>query len=168
MPFNPSHRRRLESVRTSETLTRRSTSPQAPSTPWVPFSPCWTPIHRRVPDRAAQEFAILASNGSAVGLPPSTLQFFAKVAASVCSVESEHRVLGRVIGNQNPANQKAYAQTDGLTSLAHGANSAVNALKPFLTPSTGPAYSLRQAIVKQGKVVLPMPIQDVLPSSTVY
>ena len=117
---------------------------------------------------AAQEFAILSSNGSATGLPPSTLQYFAKVAASICSVEAEHRVLGRVIGNMNPANQKAYEQTDGLTSLAHGPNSAVDALTSFLTPSTGPAYSFRQAIQNQGKVILPTQIQDVLPSSTVY
>jgi hypothetical protein len=116
---------------------------------------------------AVQEFSVLASH-RAPGYPPEQLQYFAKVAASICSVEAEHRVLGRVIGNMNPANQKAYEQTDGLTSLAHGSHSAVDALKPFLNPATGPAYSLKQALANQGSVVLPMPIQDVLPASTLY
>jgi hypothetical protein len=116
---------------------------------------------------AVQEFAVLAVNGSA-GYTSDQLEYFAKVAASICAVESEHRVLGRVIGSMNPANQKAYEQTDGLTSLANGPNSAVDALAPFLNPATGPAYSLQQALANQGSVIYNTPIQDVLPGSTLY
>ncbi len=116
---------------------------------------------------AVQEFAVLAVNG-ANGYTSDQLEYFAKVAASICAVESEHRVLGRVIGSMNPANQKAYEQTDGLTSLANGPNSAVDALAPFLNPATGPAYSLQQALANQGSVIYNTPIQDVLPDSTLY
>jgi Ferritin-like domain len=116
---------------------------------------------------AVQEFAVLAVNG-ATGYTSDQLEYFAKVAASICAVESEHRVLGRVIGNMNPANQKAYEQTDGLTSLAHGSNSAEDALAPFLNPSTGPAYDLQQALANQGSVIYDTPIQDALPAGTLY
>ena len=116
---------------------------------------------------AVQEFAVLAVNGS-VGYTSDQLEYFAKVAASICAVESQHRVLGRVIGNMNPANQKAYEQTDGLTSLAHGPNSAEDALAPFLNPATGPAYSLQQALTNQGNVIYQTPILDVLPDSNLY
>ncbi|MGA7463512.1 MAG: ferritin-like domain-containing protein [Candidatus Korobacteraceae bacterium] len=116
---------------------------------------------------AVQEFAVLAVNGTN-GFTSDQLEYFAKVAASICSVESEHRVLGRVIGNMNPANQKAYEQTDGLTSLAHGPNSAEDALAPFLNPATGPAYSLQQALANQGSVIYSSPIQNVLPAGTLY
>lgn len=70
---------------------------------------------------------------------------FAAVASSILGVESEHRVLGRVIGNENPANNFIYEQTDGLTSIYNGPHSAVVALTPFLTPSTGSGYSLATA-----------------------
>jgi hypothetical protein len=116
---------------------------------------------------AVQEFAVLAVNGAA-GYTSDQLEYFAKVAASIGCVEAEHRVLGRVIGNLNPANQKAYEQTDGLTSLANGPNSAEDALAPFLNPATGPAYSLQQALANQGSVIYSTPIQDVLPASTLY
>ena len=88
------------------------------------------------------------------------MEYFAKVAASICCVEAEHRVLGREIGGKRPANQKAYEQTDGFTSLAHGPNSAVDALAPFLNPSNGPAYSLQQALANQGNVIYGVAIQD--------
>jgi hypothetical protein len=116
---------------------------------------------------AVQEFAILAVNGSA-GYTSDQLAYFAKVAASICCVEAEHRVLGRDIGGMDPANQKAYEQTDGLTSLANGPNSAVDALAPFLNPATGPAYSLQQALSNQGGVIYSIPVQDVLPAGTLY
>lgn len=116
---------------------------------------------------AAQEFAVLAVNG-ATGYTSDQLEYFAKVAASIGCVEAEHRVLGRVIGNQNPANQKAYEQTDGITSLAHGSNSAEDALAPFLNPSNGPGYSLQQALMNQGNVCLSAPVQTQLPDSTLY
>jgi len=116
---------------------------------------------------AVQEFAVLAVNGTN-GYTADQLEYFAKVAASICAVESEHRVLGRVIGNMNPANQKAYEQTDGLTSLANGSSSAEDALAPFLNPATGPGYSLQQALTNQGSVIYNSPIQDQLPDATLY
>jgi hypothetical protein len=72
-------------------------------------------------------------------------ELYSKVAASIMGIECEHRVLGRVIGNQNPANNLFAEQTDGLTSIYNGPSSAVVALTPFLTPSTGPGYSLATA-----------------------
>lgn len=116
---------------------------------------------------AAQEFAVLAVNGSP-GYTSDQLEYFAKVAASIGCVESEHRVLGRVIGNMNPANNKTYEQTDGLTSLAHGNHSAVDALAPFLNPATGPAYSFQSALANQGGVALSANIQMQLPDGTLY
>jgi hypothetical protein len=84
------------------------------------------------------------------------MDYFAKVAASIMGVEAEHRVLGRVISNTNPANNLAYEQTDGLNAVYNGPNSAVAALTPFLTASTGPGYSLATALAKQGTVSLPV------------
>lgn len=60
---------------------------------------------------------------------------FAAVAASILGIESEHRVLGRVIGNENPANNLIYQQLDGLTAVYNGPSSAVVALTPFLSSS---------------------------------
>jgi hypothetical protein len=77
---------------------------------------------------------------------PDDLEYFAEVAATILGVESEHRVLGRVISNTNPANNLNYESTDGLTSVYTGPDSAVAALTPFLTSSTGPAYSLASAL----------------------
>ncbi len=116
---------------------------------------------------AVQEFAVLAVNG-ATGYTSDQLEYFAKVAASICCVEAEHRVLGRDIGGKRPANQKAYEQTNGFTSLAHGPNSAVDALAPFLNPSNGPAYSLQEALANQGSVIYSIAIQDALPAGTLY
>jgi hypothetical protein len=116
---------------------------------------------------AVQEFALLSVNG-ATGYTSDQLEYFAKVSASICCVESEHRVLGRDIGGMTPANQKAYEQTDGFTSLAHGPNSAVDALAPFLNPATGPAYSFQQALANQQTVALAMPIQGQLPAGTLF
>ena len=77
---------------------------------------------------------------------PQQLEYFAKVAASIMGIECEHRVLGRVISNSNPANNLNYEQTDGINAVYNGPNSAVVALTPFLTSSTGPAYSLAVAL----------------------
>lgn len=84
------------------------------------------------------------------------LDYYAKVAASIMGIEAEHRVLGRVISNTNPANNLAYEQTDGLNAVYNGPKSAVAALTPFLTPSTGMGYSLATALADQGKVSLPV------------
>ncbi len=112
---------------------------------------------------AVQELALMASNaringngGSNNPLTAEELEYFAKLAASILGVECEHRVLGRVISNSNPANNLPYEQTDGLTSVYNGPNSAVVALTPFLTKSTGPAYSLATALANQGAVSIPV------------
>ena len=90
------------------------------------------------------------------GYTAEELDYFAKVAASIMGVEAEHRVLGRVISNSNPANNLAYEQTDGLNAVYNGPKSAVAALTPFLSPSTGPGYSLATALAKQSEVSLPV------------
>ena len=84
------------------------------------------------------------------------LEYFAKVAASIMGIECEHRVLGRVISNSNPANNLNYEQTDGLNAVYNGPKSAVAALTPFLTPSTGPAYTFAAAIAGQSAVSEPV------------
>ncbi len=84
------------------------------------------------------------------------LDYFAKVSASIMGIEAEHRVLGRVISNANPANNLAYEQTDGLNAVYNGPKSAVAALTPFLTSSTGPGFSLATALAHQGSVSLPV------------
>jgi len=71
-------------------------------------------------------------------------------------IESEHRVLGRVISNSNPANNLNYEQTEGLTAVYNGPHSAVAALTPFLSPSFGPGYSFAYALANQGSVSEPV------------
>ncbi len=104
--------------------------------------------------------ATLARSGGLTGgdtkYTAADYELLAKVGASILGVESEHRVLGRVIGNENPANNLAFEQTDGLTSIYNGSKSAVAALTPFLTPSTGPGYSLETALANQSSVSLPV------------
>ena len=75
-------------------------------------------------------------------------QYFALLAGSILGVESEHRVLGRVIGNNNPANNYNYERTDGLTSIYNGPDSAVVALTPFLASSSSfsEAHTLAPAL----------------------
>lgn len=117
---------------------------------------------------AIQEFASKAANmrrdgrgwwhedGDGTKYSPEELEYFSKVAASIMGIEAEHRVLGRVISNTNPANNLAYEQTDGLNAVYNGPNSAVAALTPFLTSSTGPGFSLATALANQGNVSLPV------------
>jgi len=89
-------------------------------------------------------------------IPSTALEYYAQVAAAILGVESEHRVLGRVISNTNPANQLTYEQTDGLTSVYNGKTSAVAALTPFLTPGAGKtAYSLQTALEGAPSISLP-------------
>lgn len=81
------------------------------------------------------------------------LEYFAQVAASIMGIEAEHRVLGRVTSNMNPANNFNYEMTDGLTSVYNGKKSAVVALTPFLAPGPGlTPYSLQQALAGAGSV----------------
>jgi hypothetical protein len=69
-------------------------------------------------------------------------------------IESEHRVLGRDILNIAQANNLNYEQTDGLLTVYNGPNSAVAALTPFLTPATGPGYSLATALAQASAIGL--------------
>lgn len=87
---------------------------------------------------------------------PEELDYFAKVAASIMGIECEHRVLGRVISNSNPANNRNYETNDGITAVYNGSSSAVVALTPFLTASTGPGFSLATALANQGTVSIPV------------
>ena len=109
---------------------------------------------------AIQEFATMSSRLRILGFlegneqkyTAEQLDYFAKVAASIMGVECEHRVLGRDIGEMTPANNRLYESTDGINAVFNGPNSAVAALTPFLTPSTGPAYSLGFALANQSAV----------------
>lgn len=106
---------------------------------------------------AIQEFAAKSAHvddGDGNRYSAEQLDYFAKVSATIMGVEAEHRVLGRVISNTNPANNLAYEQTDGLNAVYNGPKSAVAALTPFLSPSTGPAYSLSAALAGQGTVAI--------------
>ncbi|MGF7180676.1 ferritin-like domain-containing protein [Tunturiibacter psychrotolerans] len=86
------------------------------------------------------------------------LEYFAQVAASIMGVEAEHRVLGRVVMNQNPANNTNYERTDLLTAVYNGKRSAVVALTPFLAPGNGlTAYSLQTAVTNAGNVSMNVP-----------
>jgi hypothetical protein len=111
---------------------------------------------------AIQEFAAKSAHAhgdddhKTEGYTAEQLDYFAKVSASIMGIEAEHRVLGRVISNSNPANNLAYEQTDGLNAVYNGPNSAVAALTPFLSPSTGPGYSFAAALANQGKVSIPV------------
>jgi hypothetical protein len=112
---------------------------------------------------AVREFASLAvraTPGTPIGPPggpynASQLAYFSQVAASILGVEAEHRVLGNVISNTNPANNVCFESTDGLTSVYNGSNSAVVALTPFLTPSTGPGFTLLNALSNAKALELP-------------
>ncbi len=87
---------------------------------------------------------------------PNQVDYYAEVAGSILGVEAEHRVLGRVISNSNPANNFCYEQADGLDAVYNGPTSAVAALTPFLAPGTGlSAYSLATALAGQASVSLP-------------
>jgi len=91
-----------------------------------------------------------------VGFSSAQVQYYTQVAASIMGVEAEHRVLGRVISNTNPANNVCYEQTDGLDAVYNGPTSAVAALTPFLSPGTGLSpYSLATALSNQAMVSIP-------------
>ena len=114
---------------------------------------------------AIQEFAAMAAkerekqaNHEWTGqrYSPEELDYLAKVSAAIMGIECEHRVLGRVISNSNPANNRNYESTDGITAVYNGPNSAVVALTPFLTASTGPGFSLQSALMNQSSVSIPV------------
>ena len=114
---------------------------------------------------AIQEFATLATKARIQRgrkewfdptYSPEELDYLAKVSAAIMGIECEHRVLGRVISNSNPANNRNYETNDGITAVYNGASSAVVALTPFLTSSTGPGFSLQTALAQQGMVSIPV------------
>ena len=84
------------------------------------------------------------------------LDYFAKVSGTIMGIEAEHRVLGRDLSGSRPANNLAYEQTDGLNAVFNGPKSAVAALTPFLSSSTGPGYSLETALANKTTVYLPV------------
>ena len=115
---------------------------------------------------ATKEFAAMAADvkagaasytdASGAAYTSGQLEYFAQVAAAIQGVESEHRVLGRVIGNNNPANNVTYEQTDGITCVYNGSTSAVAALTPFLGAGSGKtAYSFAEAHANASQVSLP-------------
>jgi hypothetical protein len=84
------------------------------------------------------------------------VEYYGEVAASILGVEAEHRALGRVISNTNPANNVCYEQNAGLDAVYNGPTSAVAALTPFLAPGPGlVAYSFATALANQAMVSLP-------------
>ncbi len=110
---------------------------------------------------AIREFSTLALRSVVRNVPTgpfggpysaAQLTYFAEVAASIMGIECEHRVLVGVINNVNQPNNFNFEQTDGLTSVYHGNASAVAALTPFLTPTTGPGYSLSTALAAAGTI----------------
>jgi len=115
---------------------------------------------------AIQEFAAKSANsrrGDGAWREPADraytteqLDYFSKVSASIMGIESEHRVLGRVISNTNPANNLNYESTDGINAVYNGPKSAVAALTPFLESSTGPGYSFESMLMHQSDVALPI------------
>jgi hypothetical protein len=116
---------------------------------------------------AIQEFAAKSANRRAGDgawsepadskYTPEQLDYFAKVSASIMGIEAEHRVLGRDLSGSIPANNRGYETTDGLNAVFNGPKSAVAALTPFLTSSTGPGFSLATAVAHQSSVSLPIP-----------
>lgn len=125
---------------------------------------------------AIQEFSQMAADvksGAAVqkdntgkAYTSVQLEYFAKVAAAILGVEAEHRVLGNVISpssNTTAANGLCYESTDSLTSVYNGSTSAVAALTPFLTSSTGQGYSLASAI--SGAATVSAPCSGAPPAS---
>jgi len=114
---------------------------------------------------AIRELTTLAARSATRGVPAGAfgasayssaqLAYFAQVSGSILGIECEHRVFAREIGQRAPtANNWNFEQTSGLTSVYNGAQSAVMALTPFLTPSTGPGYSLAIALAGSTTLVL--------------
>ena len=102
---------------------------------------------------AVAEFGRMAGvAGSGADYSPNMLAYLAEVASAILGIESEHRTLGRVIANKNPANDRNYEVVSGVYSVYNGKHSAVVALTPFLTASTGPAYSFADAVANAPSV----------------
>lgn len=104
---------------------------------------------------AIREFARMsAAAGTGSDFTSGQLSYFSEVSATIMGIECEHRVLGRDIISATPANNRNYETVDGIRSVFNGAHSAVTALTPFLTASTGPAFSYADAIGNASSVWL--------------
>ena len=104
---------------------------------------------------AIREFArMAAAAGSGSNFTSGELAYFSQVSASIMGVECEHRVLGHDIASFTPANNRNYEAVDGIRSVYNGSHSAVTALTPFLTASTGPAFLLADALANAPMVWL--------------
>jgi len=104
---------------------------------------------------AIVEFARMSAvAGKGSDFTSGQLSYYSEVAGAILGVESEHRVLGRDIANSNPANNRLYEAVGNIFSVYNGPHSAVVALTPFLTASTGPAYSFADAIANASSVSL--------------
>jgi hypothetical protein len=96
---------------------------------------------------AIREFARMAAvAGPGSDFTSGQLSYFSQVSAAIMGIECEHRVLGRDIESATPANNRNYELVDGIRTVFNGSHSAVTALTPFLTASTGPAFSYADAI----------------------
>jgi len=104
-----------------------------------------------------EDGAQLDPKGNAYG--SAQLAFFAEVSASILGVETEHRALGRVIGQSIPASNLCYEQTAGIRTVYNGAASAVAALQPFVKAGAkgfgATGYSLRTARAGAAKLLTP-------------
>ncbi len=104
---------------------------------------------------AIREFARMAAvAGSGSDFTSGELSYFSQVSAAIMGIECEHRVLGRDIESATPANNRNYEAVDGIHSVFNGSHSAVVALTPFLTSSTGPAFSFADAAANASSVWL--------------
>jgi len=120
---------------------------------------------------AVQEFSLMAAQGTpltygGVTYQPSDFAEYAKIAASILGVESEHRALGRAISPTIlPANELNFEQRGSVCSVYNGPNSAVKALTPFLAPGSGLSpYSLTEALC--GAKTVSTPTTGVLPNKS--
>jgi hypothetical protein len=95
-----------------------------------------------------------AAAGTGSDFTSGQLSYFSEVSATIMGIECEHRVLGRDIISATPANNRNYENVDGIRSVFNGAHSAVTALTPFLTASTGAAFSYADAIGNASSVWL--------------
>jgi hypothetical protein len=104
---------------------------------------------------AIREFARMSAvAGTGSDFTSAQLAYFSQVSAAIMGIECEHRVLGRDIESATPANNRTYELVDSIRSVYNGSHSAVVALTPFLTASTGPAFSYADAIANAPSVWL--------------
>jgi hypothetical protein len=104
---------------------------------------------------AIHEFARMSAvAGTGSDFTSGQLAYFSEVSAAIMGIECEHRVLGRDIASATPANNRNYELVDGIRSVYNGAHSAVVALTPFVTASTGPGFALSDALANAASVWL--------------